>query len=608
MGPAGAGARNHSSAPLCAFPSPASTSAALETPTLARTLGDSRASALWSPRSLVPDAANILPAEPTAITSRPQPLMTPPSDPRTHPDLNMIVGGALAPVNTTVMEHPRRRLSAGLRLPSFEALGIASPHPDRFGQQLLDGATTDISRGAKLETLRSGNGLDALASMRLHTAGGAPNIEPLRTGGLGAVQSPLQQYITILTPPADVGDSSWLANATMSSLSADPSDLAMLTPSVDAGAAAGALGASGQSTLAPLSPPQTATQWIDGAMGALLENLRTARLPSNPLRVLSHALPSPSSTGHVFPSIIGAIHDSTPTSPTQWINVFHAIPGRFNLADLPTSPPATPGPPIGGDDYFTQKTFDSAVPISDYQGDLSSLPRSPRPAVPPSSINISIVERYIPPTSSNEFADMFSTLGPSILVDRLVELSADNGCLAFIYPTQTGARTFMQEYLDPLISPLLRTMCVVHGLSSDLSLALGHMSAVDRLLEHHEMERMMARLCATLTQRSNSMQRFHGRRANLSLVYSAKKAVPLSREVWARDWWTKQEKPRVRDLVTRYAQEAQKKSSNEHIERPAAPAELIQHLLDRIATAPYPEGKEPMHGVEVGIFVVKRSG
>jgi len=60
-------------------------------------------------------------------------------------------------------------------------------------------------------------------------------------------------------------------------------------------------------------------------------------------------------------------------------------------------------------------------------------------------------------------------------------------------------------------------------------------------------------------------------------------------------------------VVTRYAQEAQKKSSNEHIERPATPAELIQHLLDRVANAPYAEGMEPVNGVEVGVFVIKRS-
>jgi hypothetical protein len=289
-----------------------------------------------------------------------------------------------------------------------------------------------------------------------------------------------------------------------------------------------------------------------------------------------------------------------------WINVFHAIPGRFNLADLPTSPPATPGQPIGGDDYFTQKVFDSAVPITDYQDDLSSLPRSPRPAVPPSSINVSVVERYIPPTNSNEFAQMFDENGPSILLDRLVELSPNNGSLAFIYPTKTGAKTFANQYLGPILDPTLRSMCVVHGLSSEVSRTLGRMTAVDRLSEHEEVERKVRILCAQLTQRSTSMHRFHGKRAAFQLSYSAKKKVHLSRDVWARDWWTKQEKPRVRDVITRHAREAQKKSSNEHMERPATPAELIQHLLDNVCKKPYPLGQEPTDGIEVSVFVIKR--
>jgi hypothetical protein len=46
----------------------------------------------------------------------------------------------------------------------------------------------------------------------------------------------------------------------------------------------------------------------------------------DPIKVLSHALPSPSTDGHAFPTIISSLHDETPTSPTCWINVFHALP------------------------------------------------------------------------------------------------------------------------------------------------------------------------------------------------------------------------------------------------------------------------------------------
>ena len=297
----------------------------------------------------------------------------------------------------------------------------------------------------------------------------------------------------------------------------------------------------------------------------------------------------------------------TSASSMTWINVFHAIPGKFNLADIPTSPPNTPGPAIGGDDYFTQKVFDSAVPIADYQEDMSSLPRSPLPVVAPSSVDISIVERYIPPLSTNEFATMFDPNGPSVLVDRLIELSPKNGTLIFIYPTRTGAQTFMKEYLGPILDPILRMMVVVHGLSSDLSRTLGSMASADQLPEHESLQHRIASLCSRLTQRSTIAERFHGRRPRFSLSYASKEYVWLDRDAWARDWWTKQEKPRIRETVTKYTQEAQKKSSNEYAERSVSPTELLQQLLDGVVRKPYQQGQEPEHGVEVSVFVIKRS-
>lgn len=325
------------------------------------------------------------------------------------------------------------------------------------------------------------------------------------------------------------------------------------------------------------------------------------------MKVLSHALPSPSQAGHAYTSIIEAIHNSTPASPTVWINLFHAIPGRFNLEELPTSPPNTPGPPIGGEDYFTQKIFGSAVPITDYQQDLSSMPRSPRPVVPPNSIDVSIVERYIPPSSPREFKGMFSVDGPSILIDRLIELSPQNGSLVFIYPTRTGAQTFMQEYLSPILDPVLRSTVTANGLSSELCQSLGSMPAVSLLPTHIELERKITSLCTHLTQRSATMARFHGSRANFSVVHSSTREVPLSRQAWAKDWWTKQEKPRVTEVVMRNAQEAQTKSSNRYVDRPPSATELWQKLLKDVETRPYDAGCEPKRGVEVAVFVIKRS-
>ncbi|KAF2207284.1 hypothetical protein CERZMDRAFT_51466 [Cercospora zeae-maydis SCOH1-5] len=345
------------------------------------------------------------------------------------------------------------------------------------------------------------------------------------------------------------------------------------------------------------SPTDTDPTWIDGAVSVLVSHVRGALLPNNPLRVLSHALPAPSN-GHTYTKIIERIGAVTPSNPPTWINIFHAIPGKFNLPDIPTSPPSTPGQNAAEEDYFTQKVFASAVPISDYQDDLSALPRSPRPIVPPSTVNLAIVERYIPPTSVNEFKEMFSPSGPSLLVDRLVELSPAGGSLVFIYPTKTGAATFMSEYLGPILDPLLRSTQVVNGISANLSQDLGTMAAAKQLQEFEQMRQSVETLCARLAQRG---------RGRYTPIYASKAQVKLERAAWAKDWWPKQEYPRIKETVTRAAQEAQKKQSNRYMERASTPTELVSRLIEGVQKNRYPRGQEPSSGIEVSIFVIQRS-
>ena len=94
---------------------------------------------------------------------------------------------------------------------------------------------------------------------------------------------------------------------------------------------------------------------------------------------------------------------------------------------------------------------------------------------------------------------------------------------------------------------------------------------------------------------------------HLTLAYAARQYVMSDRETWAQCWWTKQEKPRIREAVTQYAREAQTRSSNAHVERPRTSTELLQELLNGVASKPYPPGHEPKHGIEVSVFVIKRS-
>lgn len=302
-------------------------------------------------------------------------------------------------------------------------------------------------------------------------------------------------------------------------------------------------------------------------------------------------------------------------TPLSWINVFHAIPGRFNLADLPTSPPTTPAFATSGEDYFTQKIFDSAVSVPDYQDDATPTPRtprSPRPVVPPSSIDVSIVERFIPPSSSKEFSEMFDPNGASILVDRLVELSSDNGSLLFIYPTRAGAQTFMREYLGPILDPLLRTMVVVHGVSTDLCMSLGNMTSVKHLPDYEALERRIVALCARLSQHDAAAQRLDGRRSVFTLSYASKQSTRIPRRIWAREWWTKQEKTRLKDTINSHYRESQTRRSSvsEFAQQGASPTVLLQDLLDGVSGKVSQERDGDVgtvEPIEVGVFVITRS-
>ena len=196
------------------------------------------------------------------------------------------------------------------------------------------------------------------------------------------------------------------------------------------------------------------------------------------MKVLSQALPSPSIPGHVFPKVIDSIHFMLPPSSMTWINVLHAVPGQFNLSDLP-SRPTTPAAPSDGEDYFTSKVFDTAAQFLEYEGGVTTARPTANHLAPPGHINFASIERYIPPASLSETKDMFSAASPSMLVDRLVELSCDNGHLLFVYPTRAGGETFMSQYLAPVLEPLLRKLMVINELKSDFVSSLASMGSIE---------------------------------------------------------------------------------------------------------------------------------
>ncbi|PSN71918.1 hypothetical protein BS50DRAFT_672813 [Corynespora cassiicola Philippines] len=538
------------------------------------------------------------------------PAQTPPVQ-DAHPAFALdFAGSALFSTHVSLPTPPIVKNAHNLRLPSFDQLGIASPHPDRLPLFRSNHSFSSLGAGplSNPEDPLHARSLPFSQIHQIPKISKVPQVDgsgddPAQTDPQPAKRS-ADRIIPIVTPPTEPGTFSWgsIVNAKPASVGSPPSSEPAISPNLNTLA--------GATSLAPTSTVVVPTPAnIHGAVGMAawaqeVKDIITTEsgcLHLDSVRVLSHALPCPSLTGHIFAQVIATIHDRT-TSPTAWINVFHAVPGRFTLSDLPKSPPSTPGPVVGGDEYFTSKVFDSAVAIPDYQLDAKLLPPSPRPVVPPGTVNISVVERYIPPTNANEFAEMFLIKGRSLLYDRLVELSFDDGLLLFIYPTRAGARTFMQEYLGPILDPLLRTITVVHDLSSDLGKSLGQMSAVDRLDDYDALKSQIENFCGRLSEATPPAQAAGGKTPRYTLVHAAREEVMLERSAWASDWWVKQEKPRVREAVTKYFRKTKKLPT--HTEMTSTT--LIQEVLDGVAHREIDQ-PGPAKGVEVGVFIVKKT-
>ncbi|KAL6707290.1 hypothetical protein ACN47E_004278 [Coniothyrium glycines] len=517
-----------------------------------------------------------------------QPVQSPATDDRPYFDLTF---AALPSTHVSLPAPTVVKSAHNLRLPSFDALGIAAPHPDRFP---LHSTHSFSSLGAG-PLSKPEDPLHALSP---------PLALPYQVDGTTHLPVPspkatrqVDRIVPTFTPPSEPGAIAWGAFVNLAALAvgSPPSSDPGATPDLDTAASTTIAGH------APIVVPTTIELSGEARMAAWIHELQhviareSGCLDMDFIKILSHALPCPSLTGHIFGRIIATIHEQS-SANTSWINVFHALPGRYTLSDLPKSPPSTPGPAVGGDSYFTSKVFDSAVAIPDYQLDSKLLPPSPRPVVPPGSINVSVVERYIPPTNTNEFAEMFTFRGRSLLYDRLVELSRDNGILLFVYPTRTGARTFMKQYLGPILDPLLRTLTVVHDLHSELGRNLGQMSSVNYLDEYDSLESQVRRFCNALSLRPDSS----GKRAVYEVIHAAREQLVLERSAWADDWWIKQEKHRVREVITKYFRKSKRLPSNE-----MTGAHLIQEVLEGVSNRECPTG-DPSAGVELGVFVVKK--
>lgn len=158
----------------------------------------------------------------------------------------------------------------------------------------------------------------------------------------------------------------------------------------------------------------------------------------------------------------------------------------------------------------------------------------------------------------------------------------------------------MKDYLGPVLDPLLRSVTVVHELSSSLGRNLGEMAAVEHLANYEALRNQVEQFLQKLNHGPSSFTPGSSGRTSYTLIHAAKEDLILERKAWASDWWIKQEKQRVRDLVLKYFR---KKVPNSELTSNS----LIQEILDGVAQRECPSTGKGPRGVELGVFLIKKS-
>jgi len=322
------------------------------------------------------------------------------------------------------------------------------------------------------------------------------------------------------------------------------------------------------------------------------------------IQIVAQCLPSQAQTVNhkpLFEEILEIIQSRALQPP--YITITHAVPEMRTMNEVPTSPPATPSASNTGDEYFgNQSVFTHAAVVPTYHNQnhnlTTSLPRPSNNIVAPSTINLSILERYIPPTSPREVHDFFSLGGRSYMVDRLSELSVNHGSMLLVYPTKAGARTFAKRYLGPIVEPFLRQFVLLNNLYSDAAAALGRMAATESMFDFDEMSTHVQTMCQVMSQRPAS----RGLRGRYEIVHAETAQVILERSIWT-DWYVEQEQARLRnDLVEYHKSGGRMPSPRGQVE--VTTGMLAREVVEGIRNSKAAAGQA---GIEVGVFLIRRS-
>ncbi|KIX99914.1 uncharacterized protein Z520_04551 [Fonsecaea multimorphosa CBS 102226] len=322
------------------------------------------------------------------------------------------------------------------------------------------------------------------------------------------------------------------------------------------------------------------------------------------IQMVVQALPSqPRSTDtrRIFDRVVEDIQNHFTSPP--YITITHAYFQAISMDEVPASPPATPNTNYPTDDYFQDHTvFTHAATVPAYHSHTATFNAvAQRPSniiAAPSSIHISILERYIPPTTPREVEDFFTLSRRSYLADRLLELSSNDGSLLLIYPTKQGGQTFANRYIGPVIEPFLRQFILLNNLYTDIAIQLGRMAAVASMKSFEEMQELLSAMCEALSQRAPS----RGLPSRYQVIHAETAEVVLDRALW-KEWYIEQEQPRLRqNLVDYHKSGGRMPARSGRIE--VTPGMLAREVVDGIRQSRETAGDV---GLEVAVFVVRRT-
>lgn len=323
--------------------------------------------------------------------------------------------------------------------------------------------------------------------------------------------------------------------------------------------------------------------------------------------MVSQTLPSQAKDGRSRPTFEEILQSlQTELDPSPYVTITHAVPEARIMEEVPKTPPSTPGSRHEINDYFgsNQTIFTHAAVVPIYHSHLrmeASLgveERHPHHIAAPYSIRVSILERYIPPTMSSEIEDFFNISPRSYLADRLSELSSDDGCLLLVYPTRNGGQTFAQKYVAPIVDPFLRRFVMLNGLTSHAASSMGHMAAVDDMINFDQMQDRLESLCRALTARPA----VRGQLSTYQITHSEAANVVLDRSTWL-NWYVEQEQSRLRQNLVEYHQAGGRMPKSEGL-REVTVGMLIRDFIDGIKKSKEEAGEA---SIEMGVFVITRS-